>query len=129
MVDFQLTGEGQQSEPLTVPILVGNQGNQEYPITGFNVIKEVIKGKSNSDTPDVLTQVVNDSFPSVAGTKAAALVNFLQTKEEEADMAVLRVRKHAIHLAPGETTRIKCPVHFGPLAEDVPFEFSLRDCK
>ena len=31
-VQFQLFGEYGQPEPITVPILVGRQDNQEYPI-------------------------------------------------------------------------------------------------
>ncbi|KAL9956080.1 hypothetical protein ACROYT_G037503 [Oculina patagonica] len=46
-VEFQLTGEDGYSEPLTVPILIGNEDNQEYPIIGFNVIEEVIKRSSS----------------------------------------------------------------------------------
>ena len=89
-VDFQLSGDVEQSEPLKVPILIGSQDNQEYPIMGFNVIEEVIKRKGNSDPPNVLTRVVSESFPSVVGSRAQALVNFLQTKEQEADTGVLR---------------------------------------
>ena len=40
-VEFQLVGEYGQSEPITVPILVGRQENQEYLIIGLNVIEEV----------------------------------------------------------------------------------------
>ena len=32
-----------------------------------------MKRKGNSDTPNVLTQEVSDSFPSVAGNKAKSL--------------------------------------------------------
>ena len=83
--------------------------------------------KSTSDTPDLPTQVGNDSFPAVAVSKAAAPVNFLQIKEEEADIGVLRVGKHDIHLAPGETARIQFPVRFGPLEEDVPVVFEPKE--
>ena len=78
-MDFQLAGDVEQSEPLNVPILVGSQDNQEYPIIGFNVIEEVIKRKGNFDTPNALTRKVSDSFPPVVGNRAQALVNFLQT--------------------------------------------------
>lgn len=71
--------------------------------------------------------MVNDSFPSVTRSKAAALVDFLQTKEKEADIGVLRVGKHDVHLAPGETARIKCPVHWGSLEEDVPVVFEPKE--
>ncbi|KAL9983191.1 hypothetical protein ACROYT_G005328 [Oculina patagonica] len=46
-VEFQLSGEDGYSEPLTVPILIGNEDNQEYPIIGFNVIEEVIERSSS----------------------------------------------------------------------------------
>ena len=126
-MDFQLSGDVEQSEPLKVPILIGSQDNQEYPIIGFNVIEEVIKRKGNSDTPSVLTRVVSDSFPSVVGNREQALVNFLQTKEQEADTGVLRVGRHDVYLAPGETVRIKCPVNFGPLEEDLPVVFEPKE--
>ena len=117
-VDFQLSGDVEHSEPLKVPILVGSQDNQEYPIIGFNAIEEVIKRNGNSDIPNVLTRVVSDSFASVVGNRAQALVNFFQTKEQEADTGVIKVGRHDVYLSPGETVRIKCPVHFGPLEED-----------
>ena len=126
-VDFQLAGDVEQSEPLKVPILVGSQDNQEYPIIGFNVIEEVIKRKDSSDTPNVLTRVVSDSFPSAVGNRAQALVNFFQTKEQEAGTGVIRVGRHDIYLAPGETVRIKCTVHFGPLEEDLPVVFEPKE--
>ena len=37
-VEFRLLGKYGQSEPITVPILVGRQDNQQYTIIGFNVI-------------------------------------------------------------------------------------------
>ena len=49
-VEFQLLGEYGQSVPITVPILVGRQDNQEYPIIGFNVIEEVVKQGSSIGT-------------------------------------------------------------------------------
>ena len=122
-MDFQLAGDVEQTEPLKVPILVGSQDNQEYPIIGFNVIEDVIKRKGNSNTPNALTRVVSYSFASVVGNRTQTLVNVLQTKEQEADIGVLRVGKHDIYLAPEETVRIKCPVHFGPLEEDLPVVF------
>ena len=84
-VESQLLGEYGQSEPTTVPILVGRQDNQEYPIIGFNVIEEVVKQGSISDV------------------KARSLVNFMQVKEKESDTGVIRVGKNDVHLAPGET--------------------------
>ena len=114
---------------MKVPILVGSQDNQEYPIIGFNVIEEVIKRKGNSDIPNVLTRVVSDSFPSVVGNRAQALVNFFQTKEQEADTGVIKVGRHDVYLAPGETVRIKCSVHFGPLEEDLTVVFEPKKKK
>ena len=102
-VDFQLARDVEQTEPLKVSIVVGSQDNQEYPIIGFNVIEDVIKRKGNSNTPNAVTRVVSDSIPSVVGNRAQALVNVLQTKEQEADIGMLRVRKHDVYLASGET--------------------------
>ena len=70
---------------------------------------------------------VSDSFPSVVGNRVQALVNFLQTKEQEADTRVLRDGRHHVYLAPGETVRIKCPVHFGQLEEDLPVVFEPKE--
>ena len=38
-VDVQLSGDVEQSEPLKVPILIGSQDNQEYPIIGSMSLK------------------------------------------------------------------------------------------
>ena len=50
-VQFQLLGEYGHSKPITVPIPVGRQDNQECPIIGFNVIEEVVKQGSSIGTP------------------------------------------------------------------------------
>jgi len=57
-----LAGENGSSEPLTVPILIGCQDNQEHLIIGFNVIAKVIKRGSNSNASDVSPQMVNESL-------------------------------------------------------------------
>lgn len=126
-VEFQLAGEDGYSEPLIVPILIGSQDNQELPIIGFNVIEEVIKRSSSPNTANVLPRIVNDSFPSVKESKARALVNFIQTMDEETDTGLLRVGKQDIRVPPGETVRVKCQVHFGPLEEDLPVVFEPKE--
>ena len=126
-VEFQLAGEDGSSEPLTVPILIGSQDNQEHLIIGFNVIEEVIKRSSNSNASDVLPQMVNDSLPSLKGREARMLVNLIQSLDSEPDTAVLRVGKQDIHIAAGGTVKVKCQVHFGPLEEDLPVVFEPKE--
>ena len=86
-----------------MPILVGRQDNQEYPIIGFNVIEEVVKQGSSIDTKHGMTCLVQTAFPCISDVKARSLVNFMQVKEKESDTGVIRVGKHDVHLAPGET--------------------------
>jgi len=59
-VEFQLPGEYGQSEPITVPILVRRQDNQEYLITGFSVIKEVVKQGRSIGTKHGMTHLVKN---------------------------------------------------------------------
>ena len=126
-VEFQLVGEDGYSEPLTVPILIGSEDNQEYPIIGFNVIEEVIKKSSSPNTTSLLPRIVNDSFPSVKEGEARALVNFIQSMDDEADTGTLRVGRQDICVPPGETVRVKCQVHFGLLEEDLPVVFEPKE--
>ncbi|KAL9967048.1 hypothetical protein ACROYT_G025206 [Oculina patagonica] len=126
-VEFQLAGEVGYSEPLTVPILIGNENNQEYPIIGFNVIEEVIKRSSSPNKTSLLPRIVNDSFPSVKEGEARALVNFIQSMDDEADTSMLRVGRQNIRVPPGETVRVKCQVHFGLLEEDLPVVFEPKE--
>lgn len=126
-VEFQLVGEDGYSEPLTVPILIGSEDNQEYPIIGFNVIEEVIKRSSSPNTTSLLPRIVNDSFPSVKEGEARALVNFIQSMDDEADTGMLRVGRQDIRVPPGETVRVKCQVHFGLLEEDLPVVFEPKE--
>ena len=52
-----------------------------------------------------------------------SFVNFMEAKEKESDTGVIRLGKHDIYLAPGETVRVKCTIHFGPVEEDLPVDF------
>ena len=115
------------SEPLTVSILIGSHDNQEYPIIGFYIIEEVIKRSSSPSTAIVFPRIVNDSFPTVKEGEARAIVNFIQTMDEETDTGLLRVGKHDIRDPPGETVRVKCQVHFGPSEEDLPVVFESKE--
>lgn len=78
-VAFQLLGEYGQSEPITLPIRVGRQDNQEYLILGFNVIKEVhvVKEGSSIGTKHSMTRLVQTAFPCLSEGKARSLVNFM----------------------------------------------------
>ncbi len=52
--EYMLVGEYRYSEPLTVLILIGSEDNQEYPTIGLNVIEEIIKRSSSSNTTSLL---------------------------------------------------------------------------
>ena len=126
-VGFQLAGEDGPSVPLTVPILIGSQDNQEHLIIGFNVIEEVIKRGSNSNAFDVLPQMVNESLLPLKGREARMLVNLIQSLDSEPDTAVLRVGKQDIHIAAGKTVKVKCQEHFGSLEEELPVVFEPKE--
>ena len=76
-VEFQLVGEYGQSEPTTVPFLVGRQDNQAYLIIGFNVIEEVVKQGSSIGTKHGMTCLVQTAFPCLSEGKGRSLVNFM----------------------------------------------------
>ena len=76
-VEFQLVEEYGQSEPITVPILVGRRDNQEYLIIGFNVIEEVVKQGSSIDTKHGVTCLVQTAFPCLSEGKRRFLANFM----------------------------------------------------
>ena len=76
-VEFQLVGEYGQSEPITVPLLVGRRDNQEYLIIGFNVIEEVVKQGSSIGTKHGVTCLVQTAFPCLSEGKRRFLANFM----------------------------------------------------
>ena len=122
-VQFQLLGEYGQLEPITVPIIVGMQDNQEYPIIGFD---EEVKQGCSIGTEHGMTRLVQTAFPCLSEVKAMSFDNFMQAKEKESDTGVIRVGKHDFHLAPGETVRVKCAILFGPVEEGLPLDFEPR---
>ena len=63
-VTFRLAGD---SDELTVPVLVGQQGQGLF-IIGFNVIEEILK-KHNDDPVVVSEHIIRQSFPSVHYSK------------------------------------------------------------
>ena len=70
-----------------------------------------------------MTCLVQTAFACLSEVKAWSLVNFMQAKEKESDTGVITLGKHHVHLAPGETVRVKCAIHFGPVEEDLPIVF------
>ena len=70
---------------------------------------------------------MNDSFPYVKEGKVRALVNFIQSMDDEADTSMLRVGRQDMRVPPGETVRVKCQVHFGLLEEDLPVVFEPKE--
>ncbi|PFX31656.1 Retrovirus-related Pol polyprotein [Stylophora pistillata] len=126
-VELQMAGENGPSEPLTVPILIGSQDNQKHLIIGFKVIEEVIKRSSDPNAHEVLSQMVNNSLPSLKEGEARMLVNLIQSLDREPDTAVLRVGKQDIHIAARGPAEVNCQVHFVPLEEDLPDVFEVKE--
>ena len=74
-----------------------------------------------------LRGVVAPTPESVKEGEARALVNFIQSMDDEADTGMLRVGRQDICVPPGETMRVKCQVHFGLLEEDLPVVFESKE--
>ena len=73
-------GDEINSTTLDVPYLV-TSGEIEYPIIGFNAIREIVK--TNNDT-QMLKKIFENVFSLTNHQKIDSLVNFIATTEEEA---------------------------------------------
>ena len=121
-VTFRLSGD---SDELTVPVLVGQQ-EQELPIIGFNVIEEILK-KHNGDPVGVSENIIRQSFPSVHYSKVGTFVNIVRTRTQDAGTSVVRVGKKDVMVPKGQSVRVKCRVHLGPVAEELPIIFEPKE--
>ena len=123
-VRFKLAGDDTTADELTVPVLVG-QKEQEYPIIGFNVIKEVLS--QPSENPQAASNIIQQSFPSVHHTHAGALVNFIQSRSQDTGTTAVKIGKRDVMLPKGEATKVKCQIHFGPVPEGMPVIFEPKE--
>ena len=74
---------------LDVPYLV-TSGEIEYPVTGFNAIREIVK--INNDT-QMLKKIFENVFSLTDHQKIDSLVNFIATTEEEAQTSAKKKKK------------------------------------
>ena len=123
-VRFKLAGDNTTADELTVPFLVGQQ-DQEYPITGFNVIEEVLR--THSGNFQVANAIIQQSFPSVHHTKVGALVNLIQTRSQDTGTTAVKVGKRDVMLPKGEARKVKCRIHLGPVPEGMPMIFEPKE--
>ena len=125
-VKFKLSSmESDESEGIRVPMLVG-QSEQEHPIIGFNVIEEVLK--EHDQTPRlVIHEKMQQAFPSLDKAKVKPLVNFIQTRKQEADAETARVGKHDVTIPKGGTTKVMCRTNLRVVREDTPVMFEPKE--
>ena len=123
-VRFKLAGDDTTADELTVPVLVG-QKEQEYPIIGFNVIKEVLSQRS--ENPQAASNIIQQSFPLVLHTQVGALVNLIQSRSQDPGTATVKVGKRDVMLPKREATKVKCQIHFGPIPEGMPMIFEPKE--
>ena len=119
-VRFKLAGNVTTADELTVPVLVG-QKEQEYLITGFNVIEEVLS--QHSENFQAVSNIIHQSFPSVHHTNVGALVNLIHSRSLDTGTTAVKVSKRDVMLPKGEVTKVKCQIHFGPVPEGMPMIF------
>ena len=119
-VRFKLAGDDTTADELTVPVLVG-QKEQEYPIIGINVIEEILS--QHSENPQAASYIVQQSFPSAHHTQVGDVVNLIQSRSQDTGTSAVKVGKRDVMLPKGEATKVKCQVHFGPVAEGIPMIF------
>ena len=117
---FKLSGDDTTTDELTVPVLVG-QKKQQYPIIGFNVIEDVLS--QHSENSQDVSNIIQQSFPSVHHTHVGAQVNLIQSKSQDTGSTAVEVGKRDVMLPKGEATKVKCQIHFGPVPEGMPMIF------
>ena len=122
-VQFQLASSTQAAAPITVPLLVARD-ELEYPIIGYNVIEEVVKGRDQMGerNADSLREIMSSAFSEVERENVTALVDFVQSAGVER-LCVLRSGKNNLTVPCGETVSVTCRVDCGPLEERTPVLF------
>ena len=123
-VRFKLAGDDTKADELTVPVLVG-QKEQEYPITGFNGIEEVLS--QHSENSQAVSNIIQQSFHSVHHTHVRTLVNLIQSRSQDTGTSAVKVGKRHVMLPKAEATKVKCQIHFGLVSEGMPMIFEPKE--
>ena len=110
-------GDETNSATLDVPYLV-TSGEIEYPILGFNAIREIVK--INNDT-QMLKKIFENVFSSTDHQKIDSLVNFITT-EWEAQTSVI-IRGKVIAIPVGKVLHVQCKADVGFLERKPPMMF------
>ena len=101
-VRFKLAGDDTTADELRVPLLVG-QKEQEYPIIRFNVIEILSQHGENSQA---VSDIIQQSFPSVHHTHVGALVNLIQSRLQGTGSTAFKVGKRDVMLPKGGATEV-----------------------
>ena len=110
-------GDETNSATLDVPYLV-TSGEIEYPILGFNAIREIVK--INNDT-QMLKKIFENVFSSTDHQKIDSLVNFITTEWEAQTSVIIRVKVIAIPV--GKVLHVQCKADVGFLERKPPMMF------
>ena len=102
-VRFKLAGDDTTADELRVPVLVG-QKEQEYPIIGFKVIEEILS--QHGENSQAVSDIIQQSFPSVHHTHVGALVNLIQSRLQGTGSTAFKVGKRDVMLPKGEATEV-----------------------
>ena len=96
-------GDETNSATLDVPYLV-TSGEIEYPILGFNAIREIVR--INNDT-QMLKKIFENVFNSTDHQKIDSLVNFIAATEEEAQTSKNKRERHSSTSREGITRAVQ----------------------
>ena len=113
-------GDEANSATLDVPYLV-TSGEIEYPILGFNAIREIVK--INDDT-QMLKKIFENVFNSTNHQKIDSLVNFIATAEEEVQTCVKIKGKDTVVPA-GKVLHVQCKANVWFLESKTPMMFQI----
>jgi len=97
-IRFKLAGDDTTADKLTIPVLVG-QKVQEYPIIGFNVIKEVLS--QHGENPKAASNTIQQSFSSVHHIHVETQVNFIHSRSQYNSTTAVIVGKRDVMLPIG----------------------------
>ena len=111
-------GDETNSATLDVPYLV-TSGETEYPILGFNVIREIVK--INNDT-QMLKKMFENVFNTTDHQKIDALVNFIATTKEEIQTCV-KIKGKDIAVPAGKVLHMQYKANVGFLERKTPMIF------
>jgi len=96
----------------------------EYPIIGYNVIEEVVKGRDQmgGQNADSLREIMSSAFREVERENVTALVDFVQSARVEG-LCVLRSGKKNLTVPRGQMLPVTCSIDCGPPEERTPVLF------